>query len=327
MISLSALRLQQFVHLFIAARAGSLFVRRCDTIYEHEWNGMHARELVELAAILASDGPTIIEHTPHLSGSGLEQYWSASRCRQDRWVRSLKSFSDRQQYLSPKNIAAQWKTIANVLDEVLTSEVLTRIWGAVCCSFERQRGLDEASPVVRNILAGHLEVRNRALNLMVYGHGLRVEEAVNLNRMRRRNERWNDMLLGYLPETDELNDFAFSPARVRQFSSDTRLSGHRETARTLLLASLRIAYQRHTCSPSPNEDLNREVASGILACLPGDLFESTGTIKSLWLLRMQHAASDTQGMIDELMALDDASTSDLDWNARVIETPRTRRTL
>lgn len=285
---------------------------------------MHARELVEFAALLASNGPAIIGHAVRLSDTGLEQYWSASRCRHERWSRSLKTFSYDLQFAKAKELAARWADFRNVLEEILTSEVLTRIWGAVCCGYERRRGLDEASPLVRNVIAGHLEARNRALNLMVYGRGLRVEEAVLLNRMRRRNERWNDMLLGYLQKSAEVGEFAFSTARVKEFAADAQASIHPETAWSLLLASLRIAYQRHMCPSSPNEDLNRRVAAGILACLPGELFESTGTIKSLWLLRMQHAATDTQGMIDQLIALDNTPAVDSTWSARVTDVPRLR---
>jgi hypothetical protein len=285
---------------------------------------MHARELVEFAALIASNGPAIIGHAPRLSGSGLEQYWSASRCRHERWGRSLKTFSYELQYVKASDMATRWAEIRNVLEEILTTEVLTRTWAAVCCGYERQRGLDEASPIVRNVLAGHLEARNRALNLMVYGHGLRVEEAVILNRMRRRNERWSDMLLGYLPESADTAKFAFSTARVKEFAADARGSVHSETAWSLLLASLRIAYQKQTCDPSPNEDLNRRVAAGVLACLPSELFESTGTLKSLWLLRMQHAANDTQGMIEELLALEDGPTDGLTWETRTTGQHRLR---
>jgi hypothetical protein len=288
---------------------------------------MHARELVEFAALLASNGPAIIGHAPRLSDSGLEQYWSASRCRQECWGRSLKTFSYELQYVKSNDLATRWAEIRNVLEEILTTEVLTRIWGAVCCGYEQHRGLDEASPIVRNVLAGHLDARHRALNLMVYGHGLRVEEAVILNRMRRRNERWNDMLLGYLPASVDAAEFAFSTARVKEFAADAQASVHPETAWSLLLASLRIAYQRQTCTTSPNEDLNRRVAAGVLACFPSELFESTGTLKSLWLLRMQHAANDTQGMIEQLLALENAPADELTWETRTAGAPRMRGSL
>ena len=82
---------------------------------------MHAREIVEFAAILASNAPAIIGHAPRLSDSGLEQYWSASRCRQERWGRSLKTFSNELQYVAPKEVAPWWAEIRNVLEEIFTT--------------------------------------------------------------------------------------------------------------------------------------------------------------------------------------------------------------
>lgn len=265
---------------------------------------MHARDLVEFAALIATNGRTVIEHAERLSDSGLEQYWSATKCRHERWCRRLKQFSFEVQYAKTAEAGEQWSDIRPILDEILTSEVLARVWAAVCCGYERRRDLDEASPVVRNVLASHLEARNRALNLMVYGHGLRVEEAVALNRMRRRNERWTDVLLGKLLPACEVREFAFSPNRAMDFADDANDSVDSETAWSLVLTSMRVAYHGSTL-PSVNDDLNSRIAAGILACFPSELFDSTGTLKSLWLVRMQHAASDTQGMIDELLAIDD----------------------
>jgi hypothetical protein len=266
---------------------------------------MHARDLVEFAALIASHGPTVIEHAGRLSESGLEQYWTATKCRHERWSRRLKQFSYQVQYAKTDEVGAHWSEIRPVLEEILTSEVLARVWAAVGCGYEQRRGSDEAGPVVRNVLATHREARNRALNLMVYGHGLKVEEAVELNRMRRRNERWTDLLLGNLIPACDVSEFAFSAARAAEFGEATRESVDPDMAWSLLLASMRMPYQR-SFTATCNGDLNARVAAGVLACFPGELFDSTGTLKSLWLVRMQHAASDTQGMIEQLIALDES---------------------
>ena len=56
---------------------------------------MHVRELVELGALVAAHGMRFIQHSNLLTQRHLEQYWVASRCRQDRWTRAMKSYLDR----------------------------------------------------------------------------------------------------------------------------------------------------------------------------------------------------------------------------------------
>ena len=68
------------------------------------------------------------------------------------------------------------------------------------------------------------------------------------------------------------------------------------------MASLRTAFQRELGAVSPNGDLNAAIASGILACFPSELFDSTGLFRSLWLMRITSAAEDAQVMIEELLA-------------------------
>jgi hypothetical protein len=124
-----------------------------------------------------------------------------------------------------------------------------------------------------------------------------------LNRLRRGAERWTDLLLAQLYESFDVEEFAFVPDRAEEFAGDLR---HEERlggglAWQLVLSSLRSAFQRTAASPSPNGDLNERIASGVLRCFESRMFDSTGLTKSLWMVRMENAAADTEGMIAELM--------------------------
>jgi hypothetical protein len=55
---------------------------------------------------------------------------------------------------------------------------------------------------------------------------------------------------------------------------------------------------------SPNADLNRRIASSVIACFREELSGSTTLLESLWVERLCVTASDTQRMIDELLTLD-----------------------
>ena len=56
---------------------------------------MHARELLELAALAALHGPAIAGSSQRLSESSIERSWTASKCRLDRWGHALKQHAER----------------------------------------------------------------------------------------------------------------------------------------------------------------------------------------------------------------------------------------
>ena len=275
---------------------------------------MHARELSQLAATVAMNAPLLVQHGEPFPTSAMEVYWTASKCRQENWSRSLKEFCTRSQDGSPVKTEVQC-AIQPVLEEVLTAEVLTRVWVAACTLANEKRDSKEIVAIARNIMSAHLESRNRVLNLMVYGYGLRVEDAVGLNRLRIRNEHWTDLLLSLLSPSDSVVEWAFQPERVRRLCSSL---SRRESAaglgmaRALLIAAFGAAYHPATSATASNEALNRRIASSIIACFPPHTFDSTGqltSIRQLWLLQ---SASDTQGQLNFTKSPIHGETDDFD---------------
>ena len=179
---------------------------------------MHARQLVELAAHLASHGEVLIRGARRLSNNSLQAYWTASKCRLDRWASAMKTMRQHDVWGWSHEHARQPALARALLEEVLTGELLTRVWTGVVCGFERREKSNEAEPVVRSVLVGHLEARHRALQLLVSGQCLRAEDVVSLNRLRRRTECWTDLLLGYLMPVHDAREFAFDPVRARDFA-------------------------------------------------------------------------------------------------------------
>jgi len=275
---------------------------------------MHIRETVELAAMLATHADTIIQGSMRPPQGAVEQYWAASKCRQERWQRSMRNYCQQVD----KGVRAEhcWRSLRPIIEEILLGELLTRVWLAVADAFDRHTGDNEYEPIARSVFVGHLESRRRALNLMVYGAGFDVGEAVSLNRVRRRAERWNDLLLSPLV-AGRLNEqsshqssqgcqLVFELDRVAQFASDLRQERQPEGSWSLMLASLRAAFQKGLAPVSPSADLNEQIAASLLSCLGPELFDGVGVIKSLFLVQLNATANDTQGMIEELIAIDDA---------------------
>ena len=271
---------------------------------------MHARELVELAGVISAHGPALIRSGERIPVESIEQYWTTSKVRLDRWAWRLRSFV-RQATSDARRRRDQWPEVRGVLEEILTGEMLTRVWTAVLCAYDRRRGADDAEPVARSVMIGHMEARHRVLALMIRSPGVDAEAAVHLNRLRRRVERWTDLLVGHLAGIHDVGEFAFDPQRARDFAEDLQQRSSRQGGRhvwPLLLASLRAAFWQGLRAESPNADLNARIAASILSCFPTDLFDSTGLLRSLWLMRLSNVAEDTQGKIDDLLSLEWTTT-------------------
>ena len=196
-----------------------------------------------------------------------------------------------------------------MLEEILTGEMLTRVWTAVLCAYDRRRGADDAEPVARSVLIGHMEARHRVLTLLVRAPGIDAEAAVETQPTappRRTLDRSVGRPSGGHARRQRVCLRSPTGKRLcRGLAASRRFQGGRH-AWPLVLASLRAAFRQVLGPESPNADLNARIAASILACFPAELFDSTGLLRSLWLMRLTNVAEDTQGMIDELFEV---------WNA------------
>ena len=155
-------------------------------------------------------------------------------------------------------------------------------------------------------MIGHLEARHRVLHVAGRragdrrGNGRPAEPVAAAC-----TERWTDLLIGYLAGHDNGANSPSSPSgpatspRICELQS--QCPGGRQ-AWPLVVSSLRAAFRQGLEPLSPNADLNDRIAASILCCFPADLFDSTGQFHSLWLVRLGNAASDAQGMIEELLS-------------------------
>jgi len=267
---------------------------------------MHVRELAELAAAVALQGRTLMAGSAELSTHGQEEYWAASKCRLDRWGRLLRRLAEAGR-LTVRPPALREERVRPVLEEILASELLTRLWTAVACGYDAAKGRTECEPVARNIWSGHLEARRRLLALLADGRVISLPEALRLNKVRRRVERWTDMLLGYLASAVAIDEFCFEPARARDFAQDAESSGAampRAMQQHLVLVSLRASLEGCLSPDSVNRDLNRRIGGAIVRMLAEAQVDATALVPSLWLARIEQGASEAEDLLARLWQLE-----------------------
>lgn len=235
---------------------------------------MRPSELVDLAVFVADRGHSLAEDTSfQIPAAALEGFWISHKHRADHWIRALTNVSERG------DPGRHRRQNAALLEEIFTAEILTRVWAAVLHLYDLYRAGTDAGPTGRSAMLAHLEARNRALSLLLDGKPFVEADAVKLQRLQQRNERWTDVLIGRLLEWGDVACFAADSARARDFSADIHRreelgdAGHRIWH--LMTVSLTAAYAVPLFPYSPSGSLNQRVAASILACFPPELIRGT----------------------------------------------------
>ena len=284
---------------------------------------MQAREQIELAGLLATHGATLIRCQARLSNQSLNSYWTGSRFRLERWSEAIHDYQQlRENCLVPPDADdEEWLQMRVQLEEIIASELLTRVWLGITRGIDYQRKMVELEPPARSVMLGHMEVRQRALSLLVNSRTIDSGEAEWLHRLQQRSERWSDLLIGRLVALNlgDLSQAASHPERAIEFAEDLRRDHHLvgdEMAWSLLITSMQTVFAPCLDIPSPNAELNKMIAVSILACFPPEMFDSIGVAKSLWQVRLDNLTADAQGLLHEFMELESSLPSSSAWDSR-----------
>ena len=262
---------------------------------------MHPSQLAELGSWVATHSGNLVygeQDQPILVATS---YWTASKLRIQRWVTALKMFE--KDFEDANKGHDPWPALEIVIQEILVSELLTRVFSAAVLTHDWYHEKDEMHGLAHSIHVSHIEAKNRALRIMLNGQVANEKAFDRVNALRRRIERWTDLFLGQLPEGNKAAMFGFDRSRVRDFNREQRESTGPDFVmrQKILYASFNTDLLRNQIKYSANPDLNREIASGVLACFPSDRFDSHGLPKSARMIWLEKSQQETQMLVDHLV--------------------------
>lgn len=250
---------------------------------------------VEFTALVAAQASLVIEGTAPIPEGPLWIYWQHSQAVLRRW-RGMIEIATRQ----PEPTVSQ--QVLDIAEQVLLTEMLTRVWGTVLTACDLQRDQRHSRQIARSVLNTHQQCRVSVLRrLLVHANSLPIERMAELDRLRRRIERWTDLLVGpFIARFGEpLDVFAFDPRRARDFGEEQFESRFQTTSQpswSFLLAGLRSAFpQTKQFTPTSNKDLMLPILRSILASFPDDAFGGEGAIKSLRWSRANRSGQHAEG--------------------------------
>lgn len=267
------------------------------------------RQMVEVAALVSAHSQHVITGPERLPAGALEKFWDRSQRRLKLWLSALTHYQRRSAQIDPLEHDELWSDLEPILGEIFVSEVLTRVWGAILVAMDQERATHFTEAIARNVLIGHLDARKRALQLLVTDPALTIEKLAPIDSIRRRVERWTDLLLGHLIERYQVDDFAFDPSRAREFGAQQLLqtaNGTQDRAWTLLLIGLQTSFSTTPVGP-PNDLIQEEIIASILACFPPGAFQPEGPFRPIIADRIVRPNSTTSPIAQPAAPASDVS--------------------
>jgi hypothetical protein len=213
---------------------------------------MHHRDTIQLAAFVTSLSCEIDEGA--IAASSVDDYWLASQQRLEAWHEAL---------------CIDEAPLVAVCEEVLATEVLTRVWAAILATHD---GGGQRDRLGRRVLDGHRRVRTRVLWQLLHRSAVSPHDALSLNRFASRVDGWGDRLVGHLATVADVARLAPNPERAARLAAGhaVPMSFSAPSPWMLVEQSLRRSFRPCRCTASPNDALHDQVAASIQACLAAD---------------------------------------------------------
>lgn len=223
-----------------------------------------ARSLAEVAWVLSRAGRCARHGSEGSQAEELKGVWQSARSLQRNWGRELDALSERQ-------------SLVRIATELFVTELLLRTWAAIVAEQDARCGGADRTRIATNSVSGLLQVRHRVFQLLMDGPADGV--AASIDRLRRRCDRWTDLLIGTLDPGDAGIAFAFNPERARDFAEEYRESdGTARPADLLVAAGVRLAFLGQLpAEPLQGPEFDR-LMKAVLSGLSESAFRQEGTL-------------------------------------------------
>jgi hypothetical protein len=197
-------------------------------------------QLAELTWDIARTAEALVVQPVAADDPFLSDYWAATRGLANRWLQGLTEWP---QAVQMESDARQFTSLAV---ELLTGDMLLRVWSTVLAIQDRHAGDTQARAVLDLVVFNVQHARHRLLDIVLAD----AESFAELDRLRRRCERWTDLLLGPLVVKHGFAHYAHDPRRAWDYGEDG-VEDSSGTAARLLQTSFRTAFLDHDAVDLP----------------------------------------------------------------------------
>lgn len=232
---------------------------------------MNLRDIAEVAGLISLHSGHLIDGAGSFTPAQLHDHLRLSRHAVQLWLAAASPAANDHE----RPIGVQ-HDVARLVEEVLVAEILTRITAGVLTAADSRQPGEPTAPFAKHMIRGQLEVRRAVLERATQVP-LPLGQLLSLDRLRRRTERWTDMLLGPFVGRCGVGELAFDTARALEFGERAAAT---EAEGRLQIVALRQSLPAVTIALPERANAQRALLRSVLGWLPAAAFGGDGLLKS-----------------------------------------------
>ncbi len=238
--------------------------------------GLSVSSLADVALLASRIGRIAIENQTEPPAAALREFWQQSRELQQMWTSRLDQWTPAAD--------PQLRQLSQLATQMFGCELMTRVWSTVLLGIDRQTGRDDLSRIARNAVSGLLQIRHGVMSRLLQLPESATPRVAEIERLRRRCDRWTDLLIGNLAGNSDLFEFAFDVDRARDFALESIQfdpSTGPHPVEHLVAAGLRMAFLGQLPESQLTDPAFQRLVQSILGALPQAAFHEDGSLRSL----------------------------------------------
>ncbi len=238
--------------------------------------GLSTKSLAELALVVSRVARSVLDESAVPSAASLRSFWQSSRSLQQRWMKILDDWTAAG--------TLDVELLERLAPRVLTCEMLVRTWSTVLAALDRRRGTKDLTHLTRNVVGGLMQIRHGVLSRLLEIPETEHRQVMNIDRLRRRCDRWTDLLVGPLAVGYDCFDFTFDRERARDFGEEGSIADPAtgpHPIEHLVSAGLRLTFLQHLSAEPIEEPEFVDLTQSILSSIPHQAFHRDGSLRTL----------------------------------------------
>ena len=178
-------------------------------------------ETLDISTRLMARAGHLLNEENLVKDEALHSYWIYSRDLANHWMQNIAICQKVLAQGDPIRSRQCWLEYEPDLQEILYADILHRTWYTILKAADEKNGVCHCEPIGRSVLIHQMQVRTRALKLILSGYQVDAARMKKMNEIRKSAEAWSDLVCSHLAIRYQVKGIIFNHDRAKKWGRDS----------------------------------------------------------------------------------------------------------